>query len=39
VLEEEEPWGAAQTNRTPRTASNLAPLVDDSIAKEALGLP
>ncbi len=39
VLEEEEPWVAAQTNRTPRTRSELATLVDDSIAKEALGLP
>ena len=39
VLEEEEPWVAAQTNRTPRTREQLAPLVDDSIAKEALGLP
>ena len=39
VLEEEEPWVAAQTNRTPRTREELAPLVDDSIAREALGLP
>jgi ABC-type amino acid transport substrate-binding protein len=39
VLEEEEPWVAAQTNRTPRTRAELAPLVDDSIAREALGLP
>lgn len=39
VLEEEEPWVAAQTNRTPRTRAELAPLVDDSIAKEALGSP
>jgi len=39
VLEEEEPWVAAQTNRTPRTREQLATLVDDSIAREALGLP
>jgi ABC-type amino acid transport substrate-binding protein len=39
VLEEEEPWVAAQTNRTPRTREELAPLVDDSIAREALGSP
>jgi ABC-type nitrate/sulfonate/bicarbonate transport system substrate-binding protein len=39
VLEEEEPWVAAQTSRTPRTREQLATLVDDSVAREALGLP
>ncbi|AUX34285.1 MULTISPECIES: ABC transporter substrate-binding protein [Sorangium] len=39
VLEEEEPWVAAQTGRAPRTRAELAPLVDDSVMKEALGLP
>ncbi|WP_104978342.1 ABC transporter substrate-binding protein [Sorangium cellulosum] len=39
VLEEEEPWVAAQTGRTPRTRAELAPLVDDSVMREALGLP
>jgi hypothetical protein len=39
VLEEEEPWVAAQTNRTPRTREQLTNLVDDSVAREALGLP
>jgi NitT/TauT family transport system substrate-binding protein len=39
VLEEEEPWVAAQTSRTPRTRAELATLVDDSVMKEALGLP
>lgn len=38
VLEEEEPWVAAQTNRTPRTRQQLTSLVDDSVAREALGL-
>ncbi|WP_437679145.1 hypothetical protein [Sorangium sp. So ce131] len=38
-LEEEEPWVAAQTGRTPRTRAELAPLVDDSVMREALGLP
>ncbi|WP_437983376.1 ABC transporter substrate-binding protein [Sorangium sp. So ce117] len=38
VLEEEEGWVAAQTNRTPRTRAELAPLVDDSVMREALGL-
>jgi sulfonate transport system substrate-binding protein len=37
VLVEEDVWVAAQTNRTPRTRAQLAPLVDDSIMKEALG--
>jgi len=37
ILVEEEVWVAAQTNRTPRTRAQLAPLVDDSIMKEALG--
>jgi len=39
VLEEEEPWVAAQTSRTARTREQLASLVDDSVAREALGLP
>ncbi|WP_438022160.1 ABC transporter substrate-binding protein [Sorangium sp. So ce233] len=39
VLEEEEPWVAAQTGRTPRTRAELAPLVDDSVMREALGTP
>ncbi|WP_437278668.1 ABC transporter substrate-binding protein [Sorangium sp. So ce375] len=37
VLEEEEGWVAAQTGRTPRTRAELAPLVDDSVMREALG--
>jgi sulfonate transport system substrate-binding protein len=36
VLVEEDVWVAAQTGRTPRTRAELAPLVDDSIMKEAL---
>jgi len=36
VLVEEDVWVAAQTGRTPRTRAQLAPLVDDSILKEAL---
>jgi hypothetical protein len=36
VLVEEEVWVAAQTGRTPRTREQLAPLVDDSIMKEAM---
>ena len=39
VLEEEEPWVAAQSRRTPRTRAELATIVDDSILKEALGVP
>ncbi|WP_438003481.1 ABC transporter substrate-binding protein [Sorangium sp. So ce321] len=39
VLEEEEPWVAAQTGRAPRTRAELAPLVDDSVMREALGRP
>ena len=40
VLLEEEVWVAAQTGRTPRSREQLAPLVDDSIMKDALaGLP
>lgn len=38
VLEEEEGWVAAQSNRSPRTRAELAPLVDDSVMREALGL-
>lgn len=37
ILVEEDVWVAAQTGRTPRTRAQLAPLVDDSIMKEALG--
>ncbi|HKO51569.1 MAG TPA: TAXI family TRAP transporter solute-binding subunit, partial [Polyangiaceae bacterium] len=36
ILVEEDVWVAAQTGRTPRTRAQLAPLVDDSIMKEAL---
>ena len=36
ILVEEDVWVAAQTGRTPRTRAQLAPLVDDSIMKEAM---
>ncbi|MEI9954322.1 MAG: ABC transporter substrate-binding protein [Pseudomonadota bacterium] len=36
ILVEEDVWVAAQTGRTARTRTQLAPLVDDSIMKEAL---
>ena len=39
ILVEEDVWVAAQTGRTPRTRAELAPLVDDSIVKEALATP
>ena len=39
ILVEEDVWVAAQTGRTPRTRAQLAPLVDDSIMKEALAGP
>ena len=39
ILVEEDVWVAAQTGRTPRTRAQLAPLVDDSIVKEALTTP
>jgi len=36
VLVEEDVWVAAQTGRTARTRTQLTPLIDDSIMKEAL---
>jgi NitT/TauT family transport system substrate-binding protein len=37
VLEDEEGWLAAQTQRTPRSRAELARLIDASVAQEALG--
>jgi NitT/TauT family transport system substrate-binding protein len=39
VMEEEELWLAEQESRQPRTRDELAPLIDRSIAEEALALP
>jgi ABC-type nitrate/sulfonate/bicarbonate transport system substrate-binding protein len=39
VLEDEEPWVAAQTGRTARSRAELETLVDTSILEEALGSP
>jgi NitT/TauT family transport system substrate-binding protein len=39
VLEQEEPWVARQTGRTPRTRMQLAELIDDSVLKEAMAMP
>lgn len=39
VLDEEEDWVAKQSNRTRRTRAQLEPLVDRSVALEALGQP
>jgi sulfonate transport system substrate-binding protein len=39
VLVEEDVWVAKEKNRTPRTREQLATLIDDSIAKEALATP
>jgi ABC-type nitrate/sulfonate/bicarbonate transport system substrate-binding protein len=39
VLVEEDVWVAKEKNRTPRTREQLAPLIDDSVAKEALATP
>jgi sulfonate transport system substrate-binding protein len=39
VLEEEEPWVARQTGRTPRTRAQLAELIDESVLEEALAEP
>lgn len=38
VLVEEDVWVARETGRAPRTREQLAPLIDDSILKEALEL-
>jgi sulfonate transport system substrate-binding protein len=37
VLVPEEAWHAQVNNRTARTRDELAPLIDDSVVKEALG--
>jgi NitT/TauT family transport system substrate-binding protein len=38
VLVEEDAWVARETNRTPRTREQLAPLVDPSVLEEARAL-
>jgi NitT/TauT family transport system substrate-binding protein len=38
VLEQEEPWRAQLDARRARTRAELAPLVDDSVLHEALGM-
>jgi NitT/TauT family transport system substrate-binding protein len=38
VLEEEEVWVARNMNRPPRSRTELAGLIDDSVLKEALAL-
>jgi NitT/TauT family transport system substrate-binding protein len=38
VLVPEEVWHAKVNNRTARTRDQLAPLIDDSVVKEALGM-
>jgi NitT/TauT family transport system substrate-binding protein len=39
VLEAEETWLAKNAGRAPRTRSTLATLIDDSLLKEAMGMP
>ncbi|HEX4352926.1 MAG TPA: hypothetical protein VHZ95_08435, partial [Polyangiales bacterium] len=38
VLEQEETWSATTNGRSARSRAQLAPLVDDSVLKEALGM-
>ena len=39
VMEQEEVWRAKYDNRTARTRAQLAPLIDDTVYKDAMALP
>ena len=39
VLEEEEVWRAKYDNRTARTRTQLAPLIDDTVLRDAMASP